>query len=203
MRRIKSSIGIFLISFILGTEFIYGKGLQGAEPKQAVAYDEDINFPYISGYEDGTFKPERPVTREELATMLARIITKNRIPDEENRYDDLITGRFSTDAVNYITQLGIMKGVTAHTFKPADLVSVNEFNEVIERLAPYIKNMAVSLPRGEGDLTRVQVVITLNDLFNVQCNTCHTCTPFSDMKPGSPAYEAVLCATRPPVEEES
>ncbi|MBP3886120.1 MAG: S-layer homology domain-containing protein [Cellulosilyticum sp.] len=198
-RKMKNKIGLIGISFLLISGMVYGETVQDLSYNNtnALAYDEDINYPYISGYGDGTFKPEQAVTREELATMLARIITKNRIPDEENRYQDMIEGRFSTNAVNYITQLGIMKATNHHTFKPTNNVSIKEFNEVVEQLSPYIKNNDVTLPTGKGFLTRSQVVITLNDLFNVQCNTYHTSAPFKDIKPGSPEYEAILCATQP------
>ncbi len=198
-KKIKNSVGLVVILCIVASSIIYAKSEKEMKiiHQNTVAYDEDINFPYISGYKDGTFKPEKAVTREELATMLARIITKNRIPEEENRYQDLMEGRFSTNAINYITQLGIMESVSAHVFKPTQMVSIKEFNKVVEKLAPYIKNNEVTLPSGEGILTRVQAVISLNELFNVQCNTCHTYAPFKDITPGSPAYEAILCATRP------
>lgn len=159
--------------------------------------DEDINFPYISGYKDGTFKPNQPVTREELATMLARLITKNQIPTENNQYDDLCEGRFSTDAINYITQLGIMRPNTARTFQPNRKVSHKEFEEIVQRIKPYIKNENTPLPTGDGDLTRVEAVVALNKLFNVQCNTNHESFPFVDVKPGTDAYDDILCATQP------
>ena len=159
--------------------------------------DEDINFPYIKGYNDDTFRPNQVVTREELATMLARLITKNRIPKENNQYDDLQEGRFSADAINYITQLGVMKPVTAHTFEPNTPVSLKEFKEIVDRLTPYIKNLDISLPSGSGNLTRAQVVVVLNQLFHVKCNTDLTVSPFKDVPVGVPEYDDILCATQP------
>lgn len=197
-------IGLLFIALIISCNSIDGstmKSISQAKENDLVC-DEDVNFPYISGYADGTFRPERPVTREELATMLARLITKNHIPDEDNQYSDLPQDRFSADAVNYITQLGIMKPLATQIFRPMEAVSIKEFNNIVKRLTPYIKNNNVILPNGEGTLTRVQVVMVLNNLFNVQCNTCHTCPPFSDIKPESPAYQAILCATRTQEEEE-
>lgn len=165
-------------------------------PEQKPSNEEDINFPYISGYTDNTFKPDQAVSREEMATMLARLITKNRIPEEANQYTDLYKGRFSTDAVNYITKLGIMEPATSTSFNPAGPVSYSEFREIVNRLRPYIKNTNVALPSGNGDLTRAQAVVALNELFNVQCNTNISSSPFSDVTQTNPNYDDIICATQ-------
>ena len=169
-------------------------------PPQNSTDDADINFPYISGYVDGTFRPNQAVTREELATMMARLITKNRIPNETNQFKDLPENRFSTDAINYITKLGIMKPVASDTFNPYGTVSYKEFNEIVNRLKPYIKDESVSLPEGNGELTRVQAVVAFNQLFNVQCNTSYTESPFTDVNEKTPNYKDIVCATVPRVE---
>lgn len=161
------------------------------------ASDEDINFPYISGYADQTFRPNQPITREELATMLARLITKNRIPTEENQYKDVGEERFSKDAVNYITQLGVMPSITATTFKPEKPVKYTEFKAIVEQIKPYIKNENIELPLGRGHITRAETVVILNGLFNVQCNSGLTNVPFTDIEPGMQSYQDIMCATQP------
>lgn len=165
--------------------------------------DADINFPYISGYTDNTFRPNQAVTREELATMMARLITKNRVPNENNQFSDVMANRFSTDAINYITRLEIMKPATENTFNPNGTVSYKEFQEIVDRLKPYIKDETVSLPTGDGNLTRVQAVVALNKLFKVQCNTSYTTSPFTDINKDTPYYDDIVCATSPRVEPRS
>lgn len=157
---------------------------------------EDMNFPYISGYPDKTFRPDQAVTREELATMLARLISKNQIPAEQNQFTDLQEGRFSTDAINYITKLGIMRPVTKEQFDPMGKVSDAEFRQIIERADKYIKDKNVTLPEGNNDLTRAEAVVALNKLFRVKCNTTHQTSPFTDVRPSDKDYAAILCATQ-------
>lgn len=169
-------------------------------PPQSSIEDADINFPYVSGYVDGTFKPNQAVTREELATMMARLITKNRIPNENNQFKDLPESRFSTDAINYITKLGIMKPTASDTFNPYGTVSYKEFQEIVNQLKPYIKDESVTLPEGNGELTRAQAVVAFNQLFNVQCNTSYTESPFTDVTEKTPDYKEILCATVPRAE---
>lgn len=173
---------------------------QGEMTQPNAGEAEDINFPYISGYPDKTFRPNQPVTREELAAMLARLITKNQIPAEANVYTDLTPGRFSTDAINYITKLGIMKPVSGQTFDPKGTVTDNEFREIIDRAQSYIKDKKVQLPEGTSPLTRVEAVTALNALFNVQCNTSYTSSPFTDVSPKDQGYSDILCATQSRIE---
>lgn len=162
--------------------------------------DADINFPYISGYTDNTFRPNQAVTREELATMIARLITKNRIPNEINKFSDVAANHFSTDAINYITRLGIMKPISADKFNPNGTVSYKEFQDIVSQLMPYIKDEQVSLPTGSGNLTRVQTVVAFNKLFNVQCSTSYIDSPFTDINKNTPYYDDIVCATRSRVE---
>lgn len=169
-------------------------------PPQNSGEDADINFPYISGYTDNTFKPNKAVTREELATMIARLITKNRIPKETNQFSDVAANRFSTDAINYIARLGIMKPISADKFNPNGTVSYKEFQNIVSQLMPYIKDEQVSLPVGDGNLTRVQAVVSFNKLFNVQCSTSYTDSPFTDINKNTPYYDDIVCATRSRIE---
>lgn len=222
----KSIILLFFISLVLIPSFIYGASSKHtrtakeenvqmvltpikdcAESSKSITAlpqssleDADINFPYISGYTNNNFRPNQAVTREELATMMARIITKNRIPNEENQFSDVVANRFSTDAVNYITRLGIMEPVSVDKFNPNGTVSYKGFQEIVSQLMPYIKEEQVGLPTGNGNLTRVQAVVAFNKLFRVQCNTTYTDSPFTDINKNTPYYDDIVCATSPRAE---
>lgn len=37
-----------------------------------------VNAGLISGYDDGTFKPTQPITREEIATIISKLMTRNQ-----------------------------------------------------------------------------------------------------------------------------
>lgn len=156
----------------------------------------NINFPYINGYPDGTFRPNQAVIRAELATMIARLLTKNQIPAQKDQFKDVPEFKFSTDAINYVANLGIMKPYEDGTFRPTEPVSLKEAKEVMSRLAAYLKTDHVSVPTGEGDLTRTQAVVLLNQLFNIKCNVSGKTSEFSDVTPSTPYYQDILCATQ-------
>lgn len=155
-----------------------------------------INFPYIYGYPDGTFRPNQAVTRAELATMIARLLTQNNIPAQEDQFKDVPEFKFSTDAINYVANLGIMKPYEDGTFRPMNPVTLKEAREVMSRLATYLKTDNVSVPTGDGDLTRTQAVVLLNQLFNIECDASAKTSEFSDVTPSTPYYKDIICATQ-------
>ena len=158
--------------------------------------DKIINFPYISGYPDNTFRPNQAVTRAEFATMIARLLSKNDIPRAENQFTDVPALKFSTDAINYVTNLGIMKPYEDGSFRPGAPVTLDEARAIIPRLAAYLKTTSVEVPTGEGDLTRTQAVVLLNRLFDITCNVEDKTSGFSDVTPSTPYYKDIICATR-------
>lgn len=153
-------------------------------------------FPYISGYEDKTFRPQQPVTREELATMMARLLTDDNVPKEANTIPDLKPGHYSTEAINYVKKLGLMSTYSDRSFKIKGLVTWTEFNDIIEKLEPYVGLGKQIKTKTTGDVTRAEAVMVLNELFNRNyIDTTHIQNPYTDLKPDNPAYQDILCAS--------
>lgn len=167
--------------------------VQIIEPSMEPAEEQ---FPYISGYEDKTFRPQQPITREELATMMARLLTDDNVPEEVNTIPDLKPGHYSTPAINYVKKLGLMSTYSDRSFKIKGLVTWTEFNDIIEKLEPYVGLGKQLKTKTTGDVTRAEAVMVLNELFNRNCvDTTHIQNPYTDLKPDNPAYEAILCAS--------
>ena len=90
----------------------------------------------ISGYPDGTFKPENPVTRAEFATVAARFIgTKKSIggfPDVSNEY-------WARESIETVLAEGWITGYPDGTFRPESPISraevVNIVNKMLDRYA--------------------------------------------------------------------
>ncbi|PHV69516.1 hypothetical protein CS063_15445 [Sporanaerobium hydrogeniformans] len=157
-----------------------------------------INYPYVGGYEDGTFRPDQAVTREEFASMLARIISDANVPKMPNIYTDLNPARYSTDNINYVTKLGIFAPDAEGKFNPFDTVTEKEFLEVVSKLAPYIKGESQELSKlSQSDklVSRAQAVVIINQLFNRLCKQTNIVNPYSDLPENYWAYQAILCAS--------
>ncbi len=82
----------------------------------------------ITGYEDGTFRPDRPVTRQELVVMLQRAMIYagladsssdvNNAKSEQSYRDQDQIAEWAKDAVFLSNRLGIVQGFEDSSFRP-------------------------------------------------------------------------------------
>jgi len=100
---------------------------------------------YIYGYEDGSFGPEKNITRAEVAAMFYRLID-DRIGDSgtyKSSFSDVVEGIWYYDAVAYLEHYKVLAGYPDGTFKPNDFISRAEFAKVaalFESLSTTVTN---------------------------------------------------------------
>lgn len=100
--------------------------------------ETEKRIPYLKGYEDGTLKPENKVTREELATIISRILKedyKKEIKLKELNFKDVEKGRWSEEAIQLLYSMDLITGYEDNTFRPTNEVTRAEFVTIISRLA--------------------------------------------------------------------
>lgn len=89
---------------------------------------------YISGYPDGTFRPDAHVTRAEVASMLARL---NKDFDSNKTYtgsaNDVAANTWFANFVNFGMEKGIISGYTDGTFRPDADITRGEFASMMAR----------------------------------------------------------------------
>jgi hypothetical protein len=81
------------------------------------------SYDVANGYSDGTFRPNAPITREEIAFLIYRMISSTgplaEVPEDAYIfYPDVLAGRWSEDAINFLTYIGAVNGYPNGTFKP-------------------------------------------------------------------------------------
>lgn len=79
------------------------------------------HFAYIIGYPDGTIRPEREISRAEVATIYFRLLTDDsraRYKAETNSFSDVNRGDWFNNAVSTLCNAGILNGYPDGTFKP-------------------------------------------------------------------------------------
>lgn len=69
-----------------------------------------VNYGYINGYQDGTFRPDAKITREELATLFARIINPERSASFRHGGFSDIDDSWAKDSIMKCYRLGIVNG---------------------------------------------------------------------------------------------
>jgi len=102
---------------------------------------------YISGYPDGTMKPENPITREEVATIVARIKNLTSAANAADKYTDASSiSSWSKGQVGAVTSAQIMQGYPAGSFMPQGLMTRAEVvvasDNTLQYTAP-VANIAV------------------------------------------------------------
>ena len=94
----------------------------GTATYTAVDYLSDLGV--IAGYDDGCFRPETQITRGEAAALLARSLgytdsyTAKKMP-----FSDVREGYWAEKFISYCWERGIIGGMTATTFVPAEKVT--------------------------------------------------------------------------------
>jgi len=104
--------------------------------------DGVTHLPYIQGYPDGTFRPNAPVTRAQMASMFARQLTGNAIPQAKATYTDTFQ-HDAKDAIEFAKEKGLFKGVTATNFNPNGLITRAQMATVAAR---WIEQQCVERP---------------------------------------------------------
>lgn len=113
-----------------------------AEASIRIAVDEGI----VTGYPDGTFRPEGAVTRAEFAVMLARAMgidanaPWNAVPSGDEEWPNWAGGFISA-----LRERGIVNGYSNGRFEPGLTLSRSEIAAILAR--------ALSLPTEAGTTT--------------------------------------------------
>lgn len=87
----------------------------------------------LNGYEDGTFRPQKFMSRAEFAHMFARVIAYS----EGSFSDDIppdIRGHWAQDSISAMMEAGLMMGKTRISFAPDAPLTRAECMVVLERL---------------------------------------------------------------------
>lgn len=90
---------------------------------------------YITGYTDGTFKPNGSISRAEAAVLIARICSDyDENKTYEHKFSDCKKGSWYENAVAYCSSKKYITGYTDGTFKPNGNISRAEFVSILARV---------------------------------------------------------------------
>ena len=97
----------------------------------------------IKGYEDGTFKANNLVTRQELAIIIERFLKIHGITMEEIKelsYKDLDTlPAWSKDAIIAMAKIGLVEGQTEEMYNPASEFTREELAVMLEKIIIWVE----------------------------------------------------------------
>lgn len=90
---------------------------------------------FLVGYAEGTFGPERNMTRAEVTTMFARLLTEQIEADKtySSTFNDVAKNCWAANYIGYMQQFGIVTGYTDGSFRPNAPVTRAEFAAIASR----------------------------------------------------------------------
>ena len=103
--------------------------------RKAAELNRTDHFVFLVGYTDGTFGPERNMTRAEVTTMFARLLTEQIEADKtySNTFSDVPKGCWAANYIGYMQQFGIITGYSDGSFRPDAPVTRAEFAAIASR----------------------------------------------------------------------
>ena len=104
-------------------------------PSEYTFFDE-INYlsseRFISGFKDGTFKPDEVVTRAQAAIMLGRVIDLDGEPRETN-FKDVTKNVTGSGYIVSAVEKGIISGFPDNTYRPNEPVTRGQMAMLLNR----------------------------------------------------------------------
>jgi len=90
-------------------------------PNNPVELDKEDHCAYIIGYGDNTVRPNKDITRAEVATIFFRLLTKDSRDAymiKTNAYSDVSADQWYNTAISTLANAGIITGYPDGTFRP-------------------------------------------------------------------------------------
>lgn len=92
----------------------------------------------ISGYSDGTFRPDKPLTREEAASLFSKLINEPSAVMISSTFSDITSDRWSALAIEAVARKNIISGYGDNTYRPEQFMSRQEFAVVADNYLHYL-----------------------------------------------------------------
>lgn len=99
----------------------------------------------ITGYEDGTFKPDAFITRAEFSTVMCRalnLVDYAETLKNEQMFSDVTTSHWASGYVNALAKKGIINGVGDGNFDPGSTVTYAQVSKIIASALGYTQEDA-------------------------------------------------------------
>ena len=121
---------------------------ESEEPTEPEAPPEDeAHAAYISGMNDGSFRPEAAITRAEVAVILFRL---GDYAPGESSFSDVRAGVWYAEAVNALASAGIVAGYADGSFRPKTPITRAQLAAILAKVSGETAAEAASFPDVAG-----------------------------------------------------
>lgn len=135
----KKSIVVLLVFLLLFSGIAYATPTDVKGTAYETAVDRLISLGLLTGYPDGSFKPDATITRAEFAAVIVRALgeTAGVQQGSTTRYIDVPSTHWAAGLINRASSLGIIKGYSDGKFGPSDAVTYEQAVTMMVRALGY------------------------------------------------------------------
>lgn len=134
MKKSRKFISLAVVFSMLCSLILPGFALANTSDIEGTKYEEAIvklaALGTIEGYEDGTFRPEKTITRAEIATVITFVLGLQDAADlakgTDSQFSDVKTNEWYTGYINIAANENVFTGYPDGTFRPNQEVSYSE-----------------------------------------------------------------------------
>ncbi len=132
MRNLKKVLSLVLCVAVMLSVMVLGAGAAFSDQDQienTEAVDATTALNIISGYEDGSFHPERNIKRSEMCKMICIALNGGKEPATSTKDDPTFTdidGHWAEGYIEYCYAKGVVSGVGGGRFNPDGNVTVTQ-----------------------------------------------------------------------------
>ncbi|WP_458411768.1 S-layer homology domain-containing protein [Schinkia sp. CFF1] len=110
------------------------------------AVQELVQKGVVSGYPDGTFKPDKPVTRAEFSALLVKALELDTASISNPNFKDVHTNDWYYSSVAALADLGLVGGYEDGTFQPNKKITRAEIAALLTRVCNLSADNSTALP---------------------------------------------------------
>lgn len=136
MKRIARLAVLVLVSLLVASLFAVSAAelsdIKGHWAEEYIKYG--IEQGYISGYEDGTFLPNKTVTRAEFSKMINSAVKMTSAGDAKGEFNDVSAKDWYFDEVKKAENAGYITGYEDGTFRPNNSITRQEAAVILSRI---------------------------------------------------------------------
>lgn len=105
------------------------------ESNKTADLNKDDHIAYVRGYEDGTFAPNKSITRAEAITIFARLMNEKMDVDASysSSFNDVKAGAWYANYIGYMEDYNIINGYEDGSFRPDAAITRAEFAAMASR----------------------------------------------------------------------
>lgn len=118
----------------------------------------------VSGYPDGTFKPENKITRAEATALLDKLNLYS-VSSDSKSFLDVNTVDWYYNSVNNAVKTGVVKGYDGNVFKPQNNITRFEAISIVSNFVRSENYNSVQLPYSDADAIPLWVNNAVRNLY--------------------------------------